>query len=118
MNNEQSIIKLIHFCGKVLTKHHDYSEAVKVWQVGITYKDKESYLKLAKIYLTDLVLQNITGVQHFIKVTPEICRGLITDMWQNFPNETLPFLKLLIALPNIPQEHKDFYRKLLNKKGD
>lgn len=118
MSNNKSMIKLIHFCGRALTEYHYYSEAVKIWQAGITYKDKESYLNLAKIYVTDLCTQHIADIQHPIKVTPGICRGLIIDMWQNFPKDTVPFLKLLITLQNIPQEHRDFYKKLLNKKGE
>lgn len=118
MNNNKTILQLVHSCGKALTEANLYSKAVKIWQIGIEQKDKLSYVNLAKIYVTDLCTQNISGLNHNIKVTPEDCRALMIDMWQTFPKDTIPFLKLLIALQNIPQKHQEFYKKLLNKQGE
>lgn len=117
MNNNKAILEVIHACGKALTEANLYSKAVKIWQVGIERKDKLSYINLAKIYVTDLCTQNISSMNHTLKVTPESCRALMIDMYQSFPNDTIPFLQLLSDLPNIPPKHREFYKKLLKKTG-
>ena len=116
MNNDKEMLKLIHRFGNAFTKAHLYFQAAKIWHIGIKYRDKLSYINLAQMYLHDLSMQNISGLNLGLKVSAESCRALMTDMWQTFPQETVPFLQSLITMRNIPQDDKNFYKRLLNKK--
>ena len=109
------MINLIHFCGEALMKAHLYNDAIRVWQIGTEYNDKLSYMNLAKIYVDELSTQNKLKHTRNVNVSPELCRMLMISIYQKFPEEAVPFLEILINLPNIPQEHKEHYEKLLQQ---
>ena len=117
--DNQKMINLIHFCGEAFMKARLYNNAIRVWQIGTEYNDKLSYINLAKIYVDELIAQNKSKYNSDINISPELCRMLMITIYQNFPEEVVPFLEILIDLPNIPQEDKEHYEKLLqHNRGD
>lgn len=114
MDNKK-MVNLIHFCGEAFTKARLYNDAIRVWRTGTEYNDKLSYINLAKIYVNALSEQNKSKSNSDINISPELCRMLMITIYQNFPEEVEPFLEILIDLPNIPQEHKEHYEKLLQQ---
>lgn len=113
--DDEKIIDLIHSLGEAFIKARLYNEAARVWQIGAEHNDKLSYINLAKIYVDELSAQNKFKHSNGVKVSPDLCRMLMITIYQNFPEEAVPFLEILIDLPNIPQGHKEHYEKLLQQ---